>query len=148
MAWFLSGHRFSDAESVSSKMGLQPLQAPIVSYWITSRATCNFPHRNFSSKGYAAKRELFMANYPLSDLIGATVYDSTGAQAGRVRELAIVPQQDTSKIAALVLKTRAGTRLMASAQIAGINGAIRATIPAAELTEFGGSEGMLMLTRD
>jgi magnesium transporter len=89
-----------------------------------------------------------MANYPLSDLIGAPVYDASGAQAGRVRELAIVPQQDTNKIAALVLKTKQGTRLMASTQIVGINGGIKSKISASDLTEFGGSEGMLMLTRD
>ncbi len=89
-----------------------------------------------------------MPNYPLSDLIGAPVYDSSGAQAGRVRELAIVPQQDTNKIAALVLKTRSGMRLMAPQQILGINGGIKTKILPADLTEFGGSEGMLMLTRD
>ncbi len=89
-----------------------------------------------------------MANYPLSDLIGATVYDSSGALAGRVRELAIVPQQDTNKIAALVLKTKAGMRLMATQQIGGINGGIKANVRTAELTEFAGSEGMLMLSRD
>jgi magnesium transporter len=89
-----------------------------------------------------------MTNYPLSDLIGAPVYDSSGAQAGRVRELTIVPQQDVNKIAAIVLKTKDGMRLMASAQIAGINGGFKATIPTAELTEFAGSEGMLMLSRD
>ena len=89
-----------------------------------------------------------MANYPLSDLIGAAVYDSSGAQAGRVRELAIVPQQDGSKIAALVLKTSAGMRLMATEQISAINGGIRANIGAAKFTEFAGSEGMLMLSRD
>jgi magnesium transporter len=89
-----------------------------------------------------------MANYPLSDLIGAPVYDSSGAQAGRVRELAIVPQQDGNKIAAILLKTKQGMRLMAAQQISGINGGIKANIRAAELTDFGGSEGMLMLSRD
>lgn len=89
-----------------------------------------------------------MANYPLSDLIGAPVYDSSGAQAGRVRELAIVPQHDANKISAFVLKTRQGMRLVAPQQIAGINGGIKTTVKATELTEFGGSEGMLMLTRD
>ena len=89
-----------------------------------------------------------MANYPLSDLIGAPVYDSSGAQAGRVRELAIVPQQDTNKIAALVLKTSKGTRLVASTQIAGINGGVKATVAAADFAELGSSEGMLMLSRD
>jgi CBS domain-containing protein/sporulation protein YlmC with PRC-barrel domain len=89
-----------------------------------------------------------MANYPLSDLIGAPVYDSAGAQAGRVRELAIVPQQDGTTIAALVVKTSAGMRLMATQKIAGINGGIKTRLREGDLTEFGGSEGMLMLTRD
>ncbi len=89
-----------------------------------------------------------MANYPLSDLIGALVYDASGAQAGRVRELAIVPQQDANRIAALVLKTKEGMRLMGTQQIAGINGGIKAREKSIELTDFAGSEGMLMLGRD
>jgi magnesium transporter len=89
-----------------------------------------------------------MANYPLSDLIGAAVYDSAGAQAGRVSELAIVPQQDSNTIAALVLKTKIGMRLMATHQIAEINGGIKTRLREGDLTEFGGSEGMLMLSRD
>jgi magnesium transporter len=91
---------------------------------------------------------LLIANYPLSDLIGAAVYDSSGAQAGRVRELAIVPQQDGNTIAAVVLKTRQGMRLMAPRQIASINGGIKAKVRFGELTEYAGSEGMLMLSRD
>jgi magnesium transporter len=87
-------------------------------------------------------------NYPLSDLIGAPVYDSSGAQAGRVSELAIVPQQDVNKIAALVLKTKQGIRLMNPQQILAINGGIKSKANAADLTDFAGSEGMLMLTRD
>ncbi|HEY3929727.1 MAG TPA: CBS domain-containing protein [Candidatus Koribacter sp.] len=89
-----------------------------------------------------------MANYPLSDLIGAPVFDASGAQAGRVRELAIVPQQDANKIASMVLKTKAGQRLLAAKEIVGINGGIQANVKAADFTEFAGSEGMLMLTRD
>jgi magnesium transporter len=89
-----------------------------------------------------------MANYPLSDLIGAAVFDSAGAQAGRVSELAIVPQQDSNTIAALVLKTKIGMRLMATHQIAEINGGIKTRLREGDLTEFGGSEGMLMLSRD
>ena len=89
-----------------------------------------------------------MPNYPLSDLIGSPVYDSSGAPAGRVHELAIVPQQDSNKIASFVLKTRQGMRLMPTQQIAGINGGIKTNIRSADLTEFGGSEGMLMLGRD
>lgn len=89
-----------------------------------------------------------MANFPLSDLIGAPVYDSTGVQAGRVREVALVPQQDPSRVAAMVLKSRQGTRLVAMNQIAGINGGIKTSISSSELTELGSSEGMLMLGRD
>jgi magnesium transporter len=89
-----------------------------------------------------------MANYALTELIGASVYDASGAQAGRVRELAIVPQQDGNKVAAVVVKTKQGMRLVDPQQILNINGGIKANIKTAELTEFAGSEGMLMLTRD
>ena len=89
-----------------------------------------------------------MPNYALSELIGASVYDASGAQAGRVRELAIVPQQDGNIVAAVVLKTRQGMRLMAPRQIVNINGGIKTNAKSSELTDFAGSEGMLMLTRD
>lgn len=89
-----------------------------------------------------------MANYALSELIGASVYDASGAQAGRVRELAIVPQQDGNVVAAVVLKTKQGMRLMAPKEIVNINGGIKTRAKSSELTDFAGSEGMLMLSRD
>ena len=43
----------------------------------------------------------------LSDLLGAPVFDQSGATAGKVREVAVVPQDNSSQILGLVVKTRA-----------------------------------------
>src|SRR3954463_5804000 len=87
-------------------------------------------------------------NLALSDLLGAPVWDSSGAMAGRVREVALCPQEDQVRISLLVVKTKVGERVLAPAQIAGINGDVRARIPVAEWAEFTGPEGYFLLDRD
>lgn len=89
-----------------------------------------------------------MPNLALSELLGAPVYDVSGAHAGRVQEIAMVPQQDAHHIAAFVVKTREGNRLLASRQIASINGGVKGNSAITEWTPFAGSEGMLMMARD
>src|SRR5437588_318034 len=51
-----------------------------------------------------------METFALSDLLGRPVLDASGAVAGRVREVAIAPQEDRNKIALLVVKTAEGQR--------------------------------------
>src|SRR5690349_10708751 len=53
-----------------------------------------------------------MTSVALSRLLGARVLDPNGAVAGRVREVAISPQEDPSRISALIVRTRAGDRLV------------------------------------
>ena len=53
-----------------------------------------------------------MPSLALSDLIGAPVIDNTGASAGKVREVTLVPQENSSQIAGFVVKTRHGDRLL------------------------------------
>ena len=38
-----------------------------------------------------------MATAALSELLGSTVYDASGAASGRVREVALAPQEDRSR---------------------------------------------------
>ena len=40
-----------------------------------------------------------MGTISLSELLGSPVYDSTGVAQGRVREVALAPQEDRTKIA-------------------------------------------------
>ena len=52
-----------------------------------------------------------MSTLASTELSGATVYDLSGA-AGRVREATVAPQEDRSRIASLIVKTKTGNRLL------------------------------------
>lgn len=83
----------------------------------------------------------------LSELLGATVYDPSGA-AGRVREVTIAPQEDRSRVSSLIVKTKAGNRLVAFDSIAAINGGIRTSTAAGQWPAANGTEGLFLLERD
>src|SRR5215813_3132756 len=53
-----------------------------------------------------------MASLALSRLLGSRVLDASGAVAGRVREVAISPQEDPNRISAVIVRTKAGDRLV------------------------------------
>src|SRR5438270_11245472 len=88
-----------------------------------------------------------MTTLALTELLGATVYDPSGA-AGRVREVTIAPQEDRSRVASLIVKTRSGTRVLPFSTISAINGGIRAKTAAAEWAAINGTEGLFLLERD
>ncbi|HXJ85656.1 MAG TPA: CBS domain-containing protein [Candidatus Binatia bacterium] len=83
----------------------------------------------------------------LSELLGAPVYDPSGA-AGRVREVALAPQEDRSQIASLIIKTRRGNRLLPFTAVSAINGGVRAATAAGEWSVANGMEGLFLLERD
>ena len=89
-----------------------------------------------------------MATVSLSELLGSTVYDASGAASGRVREVALAPQEDRSRVALLIVKTPAGNRVLPLTAVSEINGGIRASTGAADWTAADGSEGLLLLSRD
>jgi magnesium transporter len=89
-----------------------------------------------------------MATVSLSELLGSTVYDASGVVSGRVREVALAPQEDRSRVALLVVKTPAGNRVLPLTSVSTINGDVRATTTAAEWSSADGSEGLLLLSRD
>ncbi|MGD0417088.1 MAG: CBS domain-containing protein [Terriglobales bacterium] len=89
-----------------------------------------------------------MATVSLCELLGSTVYDASGVASGRVREVALVPQEDRSRVALLIVKTPAGNRVLPLTAVSTINGGVRASTAAAEWTVADGSEGLLLLSRD
>ena len=89
-----------------------------------------------------------MATVSLSELLGSAVYDASGAVSGRVREVALAPQEDRSRVALLIVKTPAGNRVLPLTAVSAINGGVRALTTAAEWTAADGSEGLLLLSRD
>ena len=89
-----------------------------------------------------------MSSLALSEILGLTVYDASGAASGRVREVVLIPQEDPAKIALLIVKTRSGNCLLPFSAVAALNGGVRASTPVAEWNQDKGSEGLLLLSRD
>ena len=89
-----------------------------------------------------------MTTLALTELLGATVYDPSGASSGRVREVTLTPQEDRSRISSLIVKTKSGNRILAFSSVSAINGGIRATTAAAEWPAANGNEGLFLLERD
>jgi magnesium transporter len=89
-----------------------------------------------------------MATVSLSELLGLTVYDASGAASGRVREVALTPQEDRSRVSLLIVKTSTGNRMLPLTAVSAINGGIKASTLVADWTSADGSEGLLLLSRD
>jgi magnesium transporter len=89
-----------------------------------------------------------MTTLALTELLGAPVFDSGGSQCGRVRELALAPQEDRSRIAVYIVRTKAGDRLLPSLLVASIDGGIYATTSATSWSAVNGAEGLFLLGRD
>jgi sporulation protein YlmC with PRC-barrel domain len=53
-----------------------------------------------------------MNTLPLPELLGATVYDPSGAPSGRVRAVTLPPQEDRIRIASLIVKAKFGNRVL------------------------------------
>jgi CBS domain-containing protein/sporulation protein YlmC with PRC-barrel domain len=89
-----------------------------------------------------------MATVSLSELLGSIVYDASGAASGRVREVALTPQEDRSRVSLLIVKTSTGNRVLPLTAVSAINGGVKASTAAADWTAADGSEGLLLLSRD
>src|SRR3954452_7882383 len=89
-----------------------------------------------------------MSVVALSELLGASVRDASGAVRGRVREIAIAPQDHPTRIAFLVVKTAGGERVLAPDAISSAGATVRAATDAAQWDVFVPSDGLLLLKRD
>src|SRR5438552_5677737 len=91
-----------------------------------------------------------MSRFALSELLGSPVLDSTGAVGGRLREIAISPQEDSSHISALIVQTSSGNRLVPRNALQSVEGrSLRSSAPVAQWVEYvNNSEGLLLLKRD
>jgi len=90
-----------------------------------------------------------MSSLSLSELLGAPVLDPAGQARGRVREVAVCPQADPTRVCGMIVKTGQGDRLLPPEQLAEIGGkGVRANVPAEQWAPFTSSEGMLLLGRD
>ena len=92
---------------------------------------------------------LLTSTFALTELLKAPVVDSSGVVAGRVREVALSPQDDPIRISALVVRTRSGVdRLLGLAQVESINAAVKARTKSDDWPALSSGEGLLLLARD
>jgi len=89
-----------------------------------------------------------MTMLALSELLGATVYDPSGAASGRVREVTLAPQEDRARISSLIVKTNSGNRVLPFAAVSAINGGVKAATAVAGWPVANGAEGLFLLGRD
>jgi magnesium transporter len=89
-----------------------------------------------------------MSVVALSELLGASVRDASGAVCGRVREIAIAPQDHPTRIAFLIVKTSSGERILPPDAISSAGATVRAATAAADWERFSPSDGLLLLKRD
>ncbi len=85
----------------------------------------------------------------LSDLLGTAVIDSTGKRAGRVREVAVYPQQDPARVSNVLLRTGQGDRILPMASLVfAEDDTFHSTGPASEWAVPDPSHNLLLLERD
>ncbi len=89
-----------------------------------------------------------MSLVALSELLGATVRDASGAVRGRVREVAVAPQEHPTAVAFLIVKTSDGERMLPASSLKSCGVTVRATDDAAHWDKYNASDGLLLLKRD
>ena len=89
-----------------------------------------------------------MSLVALSELLGATVRDATGTVRGRVREIAIAPQDHPTRIAYLIVKTAAGERMLPAAALKSCGATVRTDDDGTAWEQYTASDGVLLLKRD
>src|SRR3984957_8076889 len=89
-----------------------------------------------------------LSTLPLSELLGATVYDPSGAASGRVREVTLAPQEDRNRIASFIVKTKSDNRVLPFASVKAIAASVHASTKPADWPLANGAEGLFLLERD
>jgi magnesium transporter len=89
-----------------------------------------------------------MSLVALSELLGATVRDATGTVRGRVREIAVAPQDHPTRIAFLIVRTSDGERILPVESLKNAGVTVRAHNEAADWERYTPSDGVLLLKRD
>ena len=89
-----------------------------------------------------------MSLVALSELLGAPVRDPSGAAAGRVREVAVTPQDHPTRIAFLIVRTPRGERAVPADQLRSCRATVRINSSQATWEPYAPSDGVLLLKRD
>ena len=90
-----------------------------------------------------------MSVVALSELLGASVRDASGTVRGRVREIAVAPQEHLTRIAFLIVKSPDGIeRMLPGATLKSCGATVRASSDSATWERYTSSDGVLLLKRD
>jgi magnesium transporter len=89
-----------------------------------------------------------MSLVALSELLGATVRDATGSVRGRVREIAVAPQEHPTRIAFLIVNTTDGERVLRPSSLKSCGAVVRSVDNASGWDRYAVSDGLLLLKRD
>src|SRR5437773_1564530 len=89
-----------------------------------------------------------MSLVALSELLGASVRDASGTVRGRVREIAVAPQDHPTRVAFLIVRTSSGERIVPAGTLKTFGPTVRAESDAAQWDAYSPSDGVLLLKRD
>lgn len=89
-----------------------------------------------------------VGNFALSQLLGRPVEDSSGRPSGRLREVALCPQDDPHKVSHFILRTPSGDRILLANQVEISDDSVRTRNQSDAWQPLVSSEGMLLLERD
>jgi CBS domain-containing protein/sporulation protein YlmC with PRC-barrel domain len=89
-----------------------------------------------------------MSLVALSELLGATVRDASGTVRGRVREVAVAPQEHPTRIAFLIVHTGDGERMLPAGALRACGATVRTDSEASSWERYSASDGVLLLKRD
>src|SRR6185369_10842383 len=89
-----------------------------------------------------------MSIVALSELLGASVRDATGTVRGRVREIAIAPQDHPTRIAYVIVGTSGGERALSSDDLKSCGSTVRTVTESGAWGAYTPSDGVLLLKRD
>ena len=89
-----------------------------------------------------------MSVVALSELLGAPVRDASGAVRGRVREIAIAPQDHATRVAYLIVTVADGERTLTPDDITTAGAGVRANTNFSQWARVPALDGVLLLKRD
>ena len=89
-----------------------------------------------------------MSIVALSELLGATVRDASGTVRGRVREVAVAPQDHPTRVAYLIVRTPDGERMLPAGAVKSCGATVRAASDDSPWERYAPSDGVLLLKRD
>ena len=89
-----------------------------------------------------------MSIVALSELLGASVRDISGAIRGRVREVAVAPEDHPTRIAYLIVRTAEGERVLPALELKSCGASVRAESDSRTWERYLPSDGVLLLKRD